>query len=186
MGTPVTRQRVAASENWNLRWHPAAKHIREDELGLTAARLHAIAEAAGKLCIFVDDDNVLNSTYLEKALAIGEEHPFLGAWGGTNRGEFEVEPACGRAHSLLASIAKPAGPISRMICGHSLGWRAVRTGARCKEVCRGRGNGAGLAKAGLIGSLLCAFEDIDLVETSCEFGLGFGGFPDLELFHLNL
>src|SRR3989442_702908 len=42
-----------------LSWHPQARCIRENELGLTPARLRGISEAVGKLFVFVDDDNVL-------------------------------------------------------------------------------------------------------------------------------
>jgi glycosyltransferase involved in cell wall biosynthesis len=77
----------------DLRWHPNARHIREDELGLTAARLRGIAESRGELLVFVDDDNVLAPNYLAEALRIEREWPMLGAWDGGHQGEFEVQPA---------------------------------------------------------------------------------------------
>src|ERR1700740_1615244 len=33
------------AEIWDISWHPHGRHIREDELGLTAARLRGIQEA---------------------------------------------------------------------------------------------------------------------------------------------
>src|SRR6266481_7107559 len=53
------------AERFDLSWHPHARHIREDELGLTPARLRGITESIGKLLVFVDDDNVLSLDYLE-------------------------------------------------------------------------------------------------------------------------
>jgi hypothetical protein len=42
--------------------------------------------------LFVDDDNVLASDYLETGLAIGEREPLLGCWGGQLVGRFSVPP----------------------------------------------------------------------------------------------
>jgi glycosyltransferase involved in cell wall biosynthesis len=54
----------------DISWHPRGRYIREDELGLTAARLRGIQESSGGLLIFVDDDNVLAPDYLDRAKAI--------------------------------------------------------------------------------------------------------------------
>ena len=59
----------------DLSWHPAGRHIVEEELGLTPARLRGIAESRGELLVWVDDDNVLNRIYLEEAWRVGERHP---------------------------------------------------------------------------------------------------------------
>ncbi len=78
---------------WDLCWHPHAWHIREDELGLTPARLRGIKESKGELLIFVDDDNLLAPNYLEESQRLANEWPFIGCWGGTMNPEFEKEPA---------------------------------------------------------------------------------------------
>ena len=62
-----------------LGWHACARIVREDTLGLTPARLRGIHEAAADLLVFVDDDNVLAPDYLERALQVAAEKPFLGA-----------------------------------------------------------------------------------------------------------
>ena len=49
------------AETWELSWHPRARQIREDELGLTPARLRGIRESGGDCLVFVDDDNVLTT-----------------------------------------------------------------------------------------------------------------------------
>ena len=77
---------------WDLSWHSHVRIIREDELGLTAARLRGIKESTGSLLVFVDDDNVLSREYLTTALAIADQWPQLGAFGGSIKGEFEAKP----------------------------------------------------------------------------------------------
>ena len=76
----------------DLSWHPNARVVREDKLGLTFARLRGFAEAKGELIVMVDDDNVLAPDYLKTAVRIAEKHPMLGAFGGKCLPEFEVEP----------------------------------------------------------------------------------------------
>jgi glycosyltransferase involved in cell wall biosynthesis len=84
--------RVLADE-WDLSWHPRARHIREDTPGLTPARLRGIRESCGDLLVFVDDDNVLFEDFLCQALAAMRRHPFLGVLGaGVLEPEFEVTP----------------------------------------------------------------------------------------------
>jgi glycosyltransferase involved in cell wall biosynthesis len=176
--------RVLARE-WDLSWHAQARHIREDELGLTPARLRGIAEAQGALLVFVDDDNVLNANYLENALAIARKHPFLGAWGGTIRGEFESEPAMWARAFFTREYRKPSWS------NLEDDWRVLPCGAGlCVRACIAKKYAARVRaeparrQLGRIGLKLMSCEDDDLVGTSCEFGLGYGGFPDLELAHL--
>jgi len=76
----------------DVSWHPTARVVREEALGLTPARLRGIREATGDLFIFVDDDNVLDADFLETALGIAEERPLLGTWSGQCRPEFEEPP----------------------------------------------------------------------------------------------
>ena len=83
---------VPVGEKWNLSWHPYARHVREEMLGLTPARLRAIQESTADLLIFVDDDNVLASDYLERAHSIFERCPRLGVFGaGVLSPEFEID-----------------------------------------------------------------------------------------------
>src|SRR4029077_6938758 len=71
---------------------PHARHILESKLGLSWARHRGIQEASADLIIFVDDDNVLDETYLAEAIKIKQEWPSLGVWGSSFiRGDFEVE-----------------------------------------------------------------------------------------------
>src|SRR5437016_1280228 len=88
----ASRERLA--DTWNLSWHSRHAHVREEELGLTPARLRGIAEASGELLLFVDDDNILAPDYLERASALVRAHPYLGVLGaGVLAPEFDVQPS---------------------------------------------------------------------------------------------
>jgi hypothetical protein len=78
---------------WDLSWHPNARHLREEELGLTAARLRGIKESYGQLIVYVDDDNVIADDYLRLALEIDRDNPYLAVFGsGALDPEFELPP----------------------------------------------------------------------------------------------
>jgi glycosyltransferase involved in cell wall biosynthesis len=70
------------ASQFTLKWHPYSRHVREEELGLSAARIKGVREASGEIIVFVDDDNVLRSDYLQTATEILRSHPEIGALGG--------------------------------------------------------------------------------------------------------
>jgi glycosyltransferase involved in cell wall biosynthesis len=175
---------------WDLSWHPKARHLQENELGLTPARLRGIRESRGQLLIFVDDDNVLASDYLEQALRIEKEWPILGAWGGDVRGEFETPPepwtqpywdyAFVRECKEVRWSNNPEDWKSSLPFGAGLCLRSQVAYAYAQEheatpyrKMLGR-NGVGLMSG----------EDIDMVLFSRRLGLGFGRFPKLRMLHL--
>ena len=81
------------ADGWNLTWHPNSQHVREDNVGLTAARRRGILAASGDLLVFVDDDNVLDPDYLRRVIDISRGYRFLGVFGaGTIEPEFETKP----------------------------------------------------------------------------------------------
>jgi glycosyltransferase involved in cell wall biosynthesis len=180
---------TALAELWNLSWHPLGRHVREDQLGLTQARLRGISEARGDWFVFVDDDNLLAPDYLEAALRISETHPFLGAWGGSCIAEYEKDPAPW-FKSFEGNIAVrrvirecwsnryfdyASTPVGAGMCLR----RAVaeRYSARLQH----DGHGARLDRKG---SLLMSCGDHDMAWTSMELGMGIGVFPELSLTHL--
>ena len=79
-------------ERIDVTWSPDASIVREDELGLTHARLTGIQVSKGDVLVFVDDDNVLAPDFLETALRVAGEKPFLGSWSGQCKPEFESPP----------------------------------------------------------------------------------------------
>lgn len=82
------------ADTYDLGWHPLAKHVREDNLGLIAARCRGIEESSGELLVFVDDDNVLAPDFLEEAVAIHRQYSYLGVFGAGNLDpEFAIAPS---------------------------------------------------------------------------------------------
>lgn len=79
--------------SYDLAWHPHARHVREDTLGIAAARMRAMREARSDLILFVDDDNLLAPDYVSRGLAYAATRPDLGVWGGQLVPEFERPPA---------------------------------------------------------------------------------------------
>lgn len=173
----------------DLSWHPAARVVREERTGLTYARLRGIAEAAAPLIIFVDDDNVLAPDYVETAVRIGHDHPFLGAFGGAILGEFEVPPPawakkylgllaihdCTRVSWTNEPYGSQSTPVGAGMCIRTRVAEAYAA-ATAADPFRSR--------LGRSGSSMMACEDTEMAHASFDFGLGVGIFPQLSLGHL--
>jgi hypothetical protein len=172
-----------------LSGHPRSKIVREDESGLTRARLRGIAESTGDLLVFVDDDNELDPDFLEQALRIYELRPEIGAWSGSSRPGFEEPPPSWTrrywGNLVIREVAQdlwsnlPMLP-DTMPCGAGLCVRRVvadfyatlhRSGKRPFALDR---NGASLLSGG----------DNDLAACACDIGMGVGVFGALRLTHL--
>jgi glycosyltransferase involved in cell wall biosynthesis len=173
----------------DLSWHPHSRCVREEEAGLTRARLRGIAEAAGDLLIFVDDDNVLDLDFLEQAIHIYHTRPDIGSWSGASRPGFdEPAPSWTRRHwgnLVIRDVPRdmwsnlPMLP-DTMPCGAGLCVRRSvanhyatlhREGKRPFALDR---NGESLLSGG----------DNDLAACACDVGLGVGVFGALRLTHL--
>jgi glycosyltransferase involved in cell wall biosynthesis len=180
--------KVPLASEIDLSWHPQARVIREEKLGLTSARLRGIKEAGTELLIFVDDDNVLDLSYLENALNIGQSYPMFGAWGGQCFPSFDLEPPVWtqefweylgiRRFDLDRWSNLPqweTTPIGAGLCvrksvadtyTHSLQNDPRRTNLDRK------------------GNILLSCGDMDFAYTACDMGLGIGIFTALKLTHL--
>jgi len=66
--------------------------VREAKVGLIHARETALREARGDTLLFVDDDNLLDPSYLVSASRFLTAHPEAGIVGGRSRGEYESPP----------------------------------------------------------------------------------------------
>lgn len=66
----------------DLSWHPNARVVRENKLGLIHARLRSYREARGEIILYVDDDNVLDPGYVREVLDAFAASDRLGAIGG--------------------------------------------------------------------------------------------------------
>ena len=173
----------------DLTWHPDARLICENELGLTPARLRGIREAQGQLLIFVDDDNVLDSRFLEVALRIARERPYLGSWSGQCRGEFEEPPPEWTRRywgnlvirefeedrwSNLPCLAET------MPCGAGLCVRRVVA----EHYLRLHDEGGRKFQFDRTGDSLVSGGDNDLAACACDLGMGVGIVAELKLGHL--
>ncbi len=71
-----------ARESWPGDCPIPLRVVREPALGLTFARLRGIAEAKHEIVSFVDDDNRVNSDWVETVSGVMSAHPEVGACGG--------------------------------------------------------------------------------------------------------
>ena len=173
----------------DISWHPLGRHVRESELGLTPARLRGISEAQSELLIFVDDDNVLEASYIEGAVDIAEHWGQLGAWSGHVSAEFELAPPdwtrsfwpflairpCDSPRWSNSPDDHDAMPAGAGLC--------VRRSIALKYVASLQLDERRRAMDRR-GSSLVSGGDVDLVLECLEVGLGFGRFPNLRLSHL--
>ncbi len=174
---------------WDLSWHPRARHVREDELGLTPARLRGIKESTGELLIFVDDDNILRSDFLASAVEISNEFPFLGAWGGNVEGEFEHQvPDWLKPHLHALAVRKVdrdcwsnyyadnrSMPFGAGLCVRKIVAAAYARALVARPTSR---------HLGRKGSSLVSGEDIDMALTAYDSGFGTGLFHRLHTTHI--
>jgi glycosyltransferase involved in cell wall biosynthesis len=174
---------------WDLSWHPQGRHLREEKLGLTSARMCGITAARGENLVFVDDDNVLRQDYLETAVRIGGEYPWLGAWGGSCLAEYEAEPPpelrpwlAGLVVEKLTESTWAKLPTWTAAAPPGAGIVVRQKLARHYRELVGK-EPLRLA-LGRSGKVLASGEDGDMVLSGFKLGLGAGRFPELELTHL--
>ncbi|MBW4612832.1 MAG: glycosyltransferase family 2 protein [Desmonostoc vinosum HA7617-LM4] len=181
-------EQLLASEI-DLSWHPHARHVREEQLGLTPARLRGIQQAQTEVLVFVDDDNVLEASYLETAFRISKDFPLIGAWGGQVIPEFEVPPPAWAKPYLgnLAIREFERDQWSNLLhqhdttpCGAGLCIRKV-VGQKYAEMIGSDRKRINLDRRG---KMLTSCGDSDLAFTACDIGLGTGMFTSLKLTHL--
>lgn len=177
------------SKVWDLSWHVNARHIREEELGLTPARLRGIEESRGELIIFVDDDNLLCEDYLTVALDIFDSYWFIGAFGGSVKAEYEMPPS---AEILPYVKGLAVGEVDRDFWSNLRVYsEAVPFGAglcvrrKVADEYLQKAQGDPRRKLlGRCGAGMGSGEDTDLAWCSVDLGMGTGRFCRLRLTHL--
>lgn len=173
----------------DLSWHPHGRIVREEKLGLTAARLCGIKATRSEMLIFVDDDNVLKADYIAQAIRIGREFPFLGVWGGQILPEYEVPPPRW-AEPYLASLALFSCPrdvwsnVGDGLCRPCGAGMCLRAGVARKYSDAITQAGGLRAALGRRGGELTSGEDNDLALVAVDAGLATGRFRALEMRHL--
>jgi len=183
----ASQERVDAE--FDVDWHPRARIVREDKIGLSHARLCGLKESKSDLLIFVDDDNVLNSDYVSEAVKIAEGWPILGTWGGQCIPQFEVRPNP-KLQLFLGGLAlresqqdywsnfeywSSSHPYGAGIC--------VRRSVAEQFADKVRKDSRRLL-LGRAGKNLSAGDDFELNRTACRLGLGCGVFHALKLVHM--
>lgn len=173
----------------DLSWHPSARIILEQQLGLTAARLRGIKESSGDVLLFVDDDNVLDKDYLSKLASLMQENPTLGCIGaGRIIPEFEEAPAPDLEPyiDMLALRCIDTARWSNDPNDSCVPWGAGLVTRR--EVARAYASAASRSMLRMAldrrGSELNSCGDNDFSWTACAMGLGKGVFPGLKVLHL--
>jgi len=177
------------SEAWDLSWHTGSRHVREDSLGLTPARLRGIQESKGNLLLFVDDDNLLEPDFCQVLLRLAKEHPRIGCFGaGVIEPEFETLPQAELKPYLsslaLRTVSKPVWSNNPQdgIIPWGAGMGVIRQVAEAylhdSQQCELRQN---LDRRG---SSLVSGGDEEFSWTACDAGYGKGLFPELKLIHL--
>jgi glycosyltransferase involved in cell wall biosynthesis len=174
---------------WDLSWHPLARHVREEQLGLTPARLRGIVESAAETLVFVDDDNVLREDFLARAAEIADQFPFLGAWGGNVIGEFEQpvpEWARPHLHALALREVKQDAWSNYNIDNRSFPFGAGLCVRKPVAAAYAHALAARPASVGLDrkGASMISAGDVDLVLTAYDAGYGTGMFERLHVTHL--
>lgn len=172
----------------DLSWHPNARVVREDKLGLTHARLRGIGEAKGELLLFVDDDNVLAPDYLEVALKIAGQHPNLGVWSGQAIPEFEVPPPVEIEPFLgvlcIRRLTRDVWSNARDTAAFPYGAGMVVRSGVAQAYANDVVTSAVRLGMGRRGESLASSEDLDMALTGVDLGLGTGLFKELVLTHL--
>jgi glycosyltransferase involved in cell wall biosynthesis len=173
----------------DLSWHSNARHIREENLGLTHARLRGIRESASDILVFVDDDNVLDSDYLEQVVCLANKWPRLGAWGGQTRPGFESEPPSWTRQYWSRLVIREfdsdrwsnqPSQADTMPCGAGM---CVRKPV-AEYYARLHANGQRNIIMDRAADSLVSGGDSDLAICACDVGLGMGLFSSLKLTHL--
>jgi glycosyltransferase involved in cell wall biosynthesis len=173
----------------NITWHQNARILVESRLGKNVALSRGISHSTKDLIVIVDDDNILCPDYLTNALEIYEDYPFLGAFGGSIEGEFEVKPPLSITPYLYGLAVRP---IRSDHWSNAKKWsEATPFGAgMCvrREVAelyfeRVRNDSLRFA-LGRHGTNLSAGEDTDMAWTSFSLNKGTGCFARLRVTHL--
>lgn len=174
---------------FDLAWHPQGRHLREDDLGLTPARLCGIRQSRGDVLVFVDDDNVLAPDYLHQARDLALSAPQIGACSGSITGRYETPPP-DWVKAYLGMLAIREIPRDRWSnryddgeahpCGAGLVVRR-NVAAAYAEKLRTDEQRRGMDRKG---KQLISCGDLDLAFTAIDLGLGIGNFQRLRLTHL--
>jgi glycosyltransferase involved in cell wall biosynthesis len=175
------------SETFDISWHPKGRIVTEQCLGLTHARFRGLKESRGEILVYIDDDNVVCSDYLEKALALFYDNPKVGCVSGNITAEYQVTPPCwfrGEYESWIAvrriekdrfssfwhPLSEPCG--AGMVVRRAIVERFAFLHSRDSIV------------LGRSGSSLLSGEDVEISNQAMEMGYLVGQVTSLRMTHL--
>ncbi len=180
---------VPLANRCDISWQSNSHHLHEPKLGKLNAWLLGMREARAEIILFVDDDNVLAPDYLEQALLVGEQWPFVGAWGGSVIPEYEIPlPAwVGEEEWRLTVVDVKVDVWSNLREGYATipvgAGLCIRRQVAQKYLERCASNPVS-AKLDRNGKGLGGYGDIDLAHCAIDLGLGTGKSTRLRLTHL--
>lgn len=178
------------SDELDINWHPNARVVREDNLGLTFARIRGIVESKAEILVFIDGDNILEKNYLQNVMKEFQANSRLGCIGaGKIIPEFESTPPREVAPFFkMLAIRDSDLPIFSSLIDFSDALPygaglAIKRGPALDYVqsCRNSARRSALDRSG---ENLLSGGDIDLVLHACRLGLMAGVVPELQLVHL--
>ena len=193
MGATGNRQCISAGHRQVVQPGLAPKRpppSRRGPLGLTAARLHGIRKAQGQLLVFVDDDSLLESSYLEIAKGISECRPEFGCWGaGCIEPEYEKLPPEWLTHYVDALAISQLDrdlwsniPAVNRSLPYGVGMCLRRMVA--EQYANLYQRNSVRRSLGRSGHSLASCEDTDIAILACALGMGTACFTGLKITHL--
>jgi glycosyltransferase involved in cell wall biosynthesis len=174
----------------NPSWHPRTRLVTEERLGIAPARHRALRETLGyDLVLFVDDDNVLDPGYLAEGLRLSGEWPQIGCWGGQLLPRFEAVPPAWAGNYLKYLAIWPMKEPMWGNCLHSYDLVPPTAGCFMRAVVRAQflklvETDPNHLHLGPRGDDRLGGEDMDMMLTAFDLGLGLGRFPSLRLEHI--
>ncbi len=178
----------------DLKWHPNGKVLKEERVGLTAARLSAIAASDAEFLIWSDDDNLLRNDYLEEAYKFLLQNPRVGIVGGKSIPEYEQDPPSWYKEGIAPIGCRDLGE-AKLIANASLmpkeypPFAPIGAGMVCRrlailpwcELVKGDPQRMALGRSG---AALTSGEDNDICLTALRNGWDLAYIPNISLTHL--
>lgn len=173
----------------DLSWHPRARIVREENLGVMHARMRGLQEFQSDLIVYIDDDTPFCVTYLESVLRLATRYDWLGTFGASKiTARYEKEPApelefyCGNLglrndnRDTFTNI-----PQITVACPFCAGMCIRRPVAEALIEKKRDSNGPVFGRKG---TSLFSGEDLEFSLMAADLGFAYGIFAELSVTHL--
>ena len=166
------------------------KLVVEPRLGLTFARCRGIQTAQANVLCFVDDDNMLEPSYLLSAIKVANAEAALGVWGGKALPELKVKPSKLVEYYLPFFGIRDVGERALTGSGAAWGeWEPIGAGMVVRrevaesfvQFVEDTDDACGLGRAG---NSLLSGEDSLFSRIAARLGFSVGYRPELSLVHV--